>query len=75
MYVDSNTKKDRIAVLKDDPFFIMLDENDTNIFKKGLIDRYQHRLHSLRLMCLAEFAANYTTDYNFADDEDTDIVP
>ena len=75
VYVDSNTKEDRIAVLKDDPFLIMLDENDTNIFKKSLTDRYQHRPHSLQLMCLAEFAANYTTDYNFADDEDTDIVP
>ena len=27
-------------------------------------------------MCLAEFSANYTTDYTFTDDdEDTDIVP
>ena len=26
-------------------------------------------------MCLTVFAANYTTDYDFADDEDTDKVP
>ena len=28
------------------PFLIILDENDTNIFLKSLVDRYQHRPQS-----------------------------
>uniref|UniRef100_A0A1X7VYF6 ATP-dependent DNA helicase n=1 Tax=Amphimedon queenslandica TaxID=400682 RepID=A0A1X7VYF6_AMPQE len=75
VYVDSNTEEKQIGDLKDNPFLVILDENDTNMLKKSLIDRYQHRPHSLRSMCLAEFAANYTTDYDYLDDEDTDIVP
>ena len=48
VYVDSNTNKERIGVLKDDPFLVILDENDTNVFLKSLINRYQHRPHSLQ---------------------------
>ena len=36
-----------------------LDDDDTNVFQKSLIDRYQHRPQQLQSMCLAEFAATY----------------
>ena len=41
--VDTNPKQDRIAVLKDNTALSQLSDDDTNVFQKSLIDRYQHR--------------------------------
>ena len=43
------------------------------MFQKSLIDRYEHRPHSLDLMCLAEFAANYVASYK--KDDNDDVLP
>ena len=43
VFVDTNPKNERIAVLKDNASLTQLEENDTNVFQKSLIDRYQHR--------------------------------
>ena len=59
MFVDTNPKHERIAVLKT---LSQLDDDDTNVFK-SLTDRYQHRPQQLSSMCLAEFAATYVTKY------------
>ena len=40
-----------------------LNDDDTNVFQKSLIDRYQHRPQQFNSMCLAEFAATYVTNY------------
>ena len=63
VFVDTNKKDERIAVLKDSKSLTDLPDDDTNVFQKSLIDRYQHRPLQLQSMCLAEFAATYTTDY------------
>ena len=55
--------------MKDNSALSQLDDNDTNVFKTSLIDRYQHRPPKLRTMCLAEFAASYVTNYH-VDDSD-----
>ena len=47
-----------------------LHDDDTNVFQKSLIDRYEHRPHTLDSMCLAEFAANYVTSYKYEDNDD-----
>ncbi len=57
IFVDTNPKKDRISVLKSRDDITKL---DTNV---SLIDRYQHRPAQLSNVCLAEFAATYSTDY------------
>ena len=72
MFIDTHKKAERIVVLKDSSSFLDLDDDDTDVFKKSLIERYQHRLQSLRSMCLAEFAANYATDYRVSEDDDDD---
>ena len=54
VFVDTNPKHEQIAVLKSHDSLSQLD--DTNVFQKSLIDRYQHRPQSLSDMCLAEFA-------------------
>ena len=77
VFVDTNAKKERIAVLKSPDMINQLDEDDTNVIQKSLIDRYKHRPAQLRNMCLAEFATStYSTSYNTKDEEvDSDALP
>ena len=77
VFVNTNTKEFRIAQLKDDTSLLSLADDDTNVFLKSLIDRYQHRPRSLQSMCLADFAANYSTDYRVCDDDEekSDALP
>ena len=63
VFVDTNPKNERIAVLKSNESLSQLDDSDTNVFQKSLIDRYQHRPRELQSMCLAEFAAKYVVKY------------
>ena len=72
VFVDTNPKNERIAVLKDNESLSQLEDGDTNVFQKSLIDRYQHRPRSLRDMCLAEFAATYVVNYEC---NDCDALP
>ena len=57
IFVNTNPKNERIAVLKSSDDLNKLDDDDTNVFQKSLVDRYQHRPHTIRSMCFAEFAA------------------
>ena len=57
VFVNTNAKKERIAVLKSSDMISQLDEEDTDVFQKSLIDRYMHRPQQLVDMCLAEFTA------------------
>ena len=75
VYVDTNPKHERIAVLKDKTTLDQLDNDDTNVFQKSLIDRYQHRPNVLCSMSLAEFAATYVTNYQCKDDNECDVLP
>ena len=72
VFFDTNPKKSRIGVLKDLNTISQLDDDDTNVFQKSLIDRYEHRPHTLDSMCLAEFAATYVTRYQC---EENDVLP
>ena len=72
VFVNTNTKHEQIAVLKDTNSLSQLDENDTSVFQKSLIDRYQHRPQTIQSMCLAEFAATYVTNYCC---DDHDVLP
>ena len=73
VFVDTNPKTNRIGVLKDLNAISQLDDDDTNVFQKSLIDRYEHRPNTLDQMCLAEFAANYVTSYKC--EENDDVLP
>ena len=74
VFVDTNPKQERIAVLKSNESLSQLDDSDTNVFQKSLIDRYQHRPRELQSMCLAEFAAKYVVKYE-RDDDACDALP
>ena len=75
VFVDTNPKSERIAVLKDKTSLEQLDDEDTNVFQKSLIDRYQHRPRQIQSMCLAEFAATYVTNYRHSEDSECDALP
>ena len=74
VFVDTNPKNERIAVLKSNESLSQLDDSDTNVFQKSLIDRYQHRPRQFQSMCLAEFAAKYVVKYE-RDDGECDALP
>ena len=41
-----------------------VDDNEEDIFQSSIVDRYMLRPTTLESLCLAEFAANYTVNYN-----------
>ena len=52
-----------------------LEDDDTDVFQKSIIDRYQHRPQHLQSMCLAEFAATYATNYQRSNHNECDAFP
>ena len=75
VFVDTNSKNERIAVLKDSKSLNKLDDDDTNVFQKSLINRYQHRPQNYQSMCLAKFAATFVTNYKHNNDNESDVLP
>ena len=72
VFVETNPKE-RISVLKSNASLSELKDDDTDVFQKSLIDRYQHRPQQLNSMCLAEFAATYV-NYK-PNDSECDTLP
>ena len=54
-----------------------MEEDSEDIYQTSLIDRYAARPDQLNDICLAEFAANYTTrsGQELTEDESTDALP
>ena len=48
VFVNTNPKNERITVLKNNDSLSQLNDDDTNVFQKSLIDRYQHRPQQLK---------------------------
>ena len=42
VFVNTNPKNERIAVLKNSQALEQLDDSDVDVFQKSLVDRYQH---------------------------------
>ena len=66
VFVNTNPKNERIAVLKNDSLS-QLNDDDTHVFQRSLIDRHQHRPQQLNSIYLTEFAATYVIDYKPVD--------
>ena len=64
-----------IAVLKDNISLSKLDDEETNVFQKSLIDRYQHRPQELQSICLTVFATTYVTKYESSIGSECDVLP
>ena len=54
-----------------------MDEDSEDIYQTSLVDRYAARPDQLNGMCLAEFAANYTTrsGQELTEEVTTDALP
>ncbi len=73
IFVNTNLKNERIAVLKSSNELNQLDDDETDVFQKSFVDRYQHRPREIQSMCFAEFAASYTVKYGT--DDVSDVLP
>ena len=57
VFVDANPTHERVGVLKSFKEISELDDEDHDVFRKNLLERYKHLPHNLNSMCLADFAA------------------
>ena len=71
--VNCEIKENRVSLPKSQEQLSKMDDDETNVFATGVIDRYAARPNDLKQMCLASFAVNYdvllgTDDCNLNDD-------
>ena len=63
--VNTSLPNNRIRILKPETELDELNDNNTDIFKAGIIEKYCQRVsgsnNTVKYICLAEFAAWYTT--------------
>ena len=75
MFVNTDFKKDRVCIFKNDGALQALDDDDEDVYQTSLIDRYALRPPVLEDMCLAEFASNYSTMSGNEEEEPSDVLP
>ena len=76
IFINTAAKEDRVSLLKPTKQIQYMDEDSEDIYQTSLIDRYAARPDHLNNMCLAEFAANYTThNGNELTEDNTDALP
>ena len=77
IFVNTAAKEDRVSLLKPINLIEHMDEDSEDIYQTSWIDRYAARPDQLNHMCLAEFAANYTTrsGQEVPEDETSDVLP
>jgi hypothetical protein len=64
VFINTDPPSDRVAIVKTKEQLLGKDDDDSDIFQTSMIDRYATRPNSLEQLCLAEFAANYSTKYD-----------
>ena len=75
VFVNTDFKKDRVGIFKKDGALQALDDDDEDVYQTSLIDRYASCPPVLEDMCLAEFAANYSTMSGNEEEEPSDVLP
>ena len=77
VFIDTASKEDRVSLLKPISQIEGMEDDSEDIFQTSLIDRYATRPDSFADLCLAEFAANYTTQggRELQDGENSDALP
>lgn len=75
VWVCTNAKTTRTAVLKTQKELEGKDDQDEDIFQCSILVRYASRPDCLQDMCLASFAANYTVSLKQCDEDIDDSVP
>lgn len=75
VFVNTAPKDKRTSLLKPQSLLQAMDDNDENIFCTSPMDRYAARPQDLQNMCMAEFAATYTTGPQEDPDAQDDHIP
>lgn len=77
LFVNTDLPENRTRLFKPIALIENMEDDDPDVYQKGLLDRYSARPNSLDDMCLAEFAANYKPSYRHSkknDQEETDSL-
>lgn len=77
VFINTAAKEDRVSLLKPISQIKEMEDESQDICQTSLLDRYAARPDNLSSLCLAEFAANYTTHsgQELPDDETSDALP
>ena len=75
IFVNTDPKSERVAVLKPSKDLEHKHNDDEDIFQKNIVVRYAVRPASLEGECLASFASNYNVSYNDNYDDIDDSAP
>ena len=76
VFINTDPKNERATMTKPMSAINSLEDDDEDLYQTSLIDRYAARPDSLKNMCLAEFAANYTADsFSLGDDDGSEHTP
>ena len=75
LFVNTDPKSERVAVLKPSKDLEHKHNDDEDIFQKNIVIRYAVRPDSLEGECLATFASNYNVSYNDNHDDIDDSAP
>jgi len=76
IFVASDFPKDRIRLLKPLTFLQELDSNSTDVYVKGLPERYASRPDDLEKLCYADFAVQFDLCRNSNNDAiENDVLP
>ncbi len=67
LFVPTDTKENRTRILKPRKVLDSMDEDDKNIYVPSIHDKYGNRPDDMESICLAQFAANYTTASSTSD--------
>ena len=75
LFVNTDPKSERVAVLKPSKDLEHKHNDDEDIFQKNIVIRYGVRPDSLEGECLASFASNYNVSYSDNYDDIDDSAP
>ena len=70
VFVNTAPKEKRVGLLKSKQALEQMEDDSENVFCTSPVDRYSSRPDVLEHMCMAEFAATYTTHETVQTDED-----
>ena len=84
IFANSNLPENRYRILKSEEEISNMEEGETDIFKKNMLERYMNRpdrnfrkgrYAALENLCYAQFLANYYLDSKNAKEEENDYQP
>jgi len=75
VFINTDFRKDRVSIFKKAVVLQALDDDGEDVYRTSLIDRYAARPPALEDMCLAKFAANYSTVSGNEEEEPSDVLP